>query len=715
MRLQFILFALIFPICAFSQVKLGNGTDVVKPNSSLKILKLDREVDSNEVLQLKDQFFQSSDFIPNLGLSKFNVWLSLIVENNGRSSSYLLDIAYPLLDEVELYELDSTGQLVTIAQLGGNKNFEERKYQHANYIFDLDIEPSERKELFLRVKSSEQIILPLSIATPVSIWEKLLEDNILVGLYLGVVIIMSIYNLFLFISVRDYSYFFYVIYVLFLGLTQLGIVGFNFQYLWPGYPEWERVSIIFFACISSIAVLFFTSNFLNVKRNAPLARWLLFGLLFLFLFSFVCTAFGYVQFGFQIMQTATTLESIVLFVLSLWVLQKGYQPAKYFFAAWAVLLIGALIFLFKDYGILPYNLFTSNSFRFASIVEMALLSFALAARINILKQQKEESQSRELAISQENERLIREQNIVLEQKVNERTRELTQSNESLQTTLTHLKDTQSQLVEAEKMASLGQLTAGVAHEINNPINFVTSNVAPLKRDIKMVWDTLDEIERIAFSEDLSVKQKQEQIQAYKEELDIDYLKEEVDFLLKGMHDGASRTAEIVKSLRIFSRVDEDTLKYADINEGLESTLVILGSIINEGMEVQKIYGDIPEIECYAGKLNQVFLNILTNAIYAIDKKFGRNFGGILKIQTSIYEDPSFISILISDNGIGIPSHIKEKIFEPFFTTKDVGEGTGLGMSIAYNTIAKHEGRIVVESEEGQGTIFNLIIPIKQDS
>ncbi len=346
---------------------------------------------------------------------------------------------------------------------------------------------------------------------------------------------------------------------------------------------------------------------------------------------------------------------------------------------------------------------------------MALLSFGLAYSINILKEEKEASQVRELAISLENEKLIREQNIVLEQKVDERTRELTESNESLQTTLTHLKETQSQLVEAEKMASLGQLTAGVAHEINNPINFVTSNVAPLKRDIKMIWETLEEVERIAFKEGISETEKQLQIKKFKEDLDIDYLKTEVDFLLKGMHDGAHRTAEIVKSLRIFSRVDEDTLKFADLNEGLESTMVILNSLLNNTIEVDKIYGDMPKVECHAGKLNQVFLNIVTNAIYAVNKKFNHDVGGKIWIETGVHADNTSVFIKIADNGIGIPKEIHERIFEPFFTTKDVGEGTGLGMSIAYNTIAKHHGKIIVDSEVGQGTSFTLLIPIQQNN
>lgn len=713
MLFRLLLFLLIVPIPAFSQIKLADHIEYVTPDSNLDILKLEREVQPQEIKALLHEFTPSNAANPNLGISKFSVWVSFSIQNLSKRSHYLLDVAYPLLDDVELYDLDDTGNLRSLGHLGSFKAFKHRTYQSTNYIFDLHLQSSETKQYFLRVKSSEQIILPIAVGKPDVVWERLWKENILLGLFLGVVLIMAIYNFFLFLSVRDSAYLYYVLYISFLGLTQLGIVGFNFQFLWPNNPEWESISVVLFACLSSIAVLFFSNQFLNLRTNAPIIRKVLFVLLGLFLLSMLFMVFGYRQLAFELMQITTSLETVALFIASLYVLKKNYLPARYFFIAWSILLIGALIFLLKDYGILPYNLFTSNSFRLASIIEMALLSFALASRINILKKEKEMSQAKELATSLENERLIREQNVVLEQKVEERTSELMEANESLQATLTHLKETQSQLVEAEKMASLGQLTAGVAHEINNPINFVTSNVAPLKRDISMIWDTLEEVEHLAFNEELSLNEKKSRIEAYKEEIDLEYLKTEVDFLLKGMSDGANRTAEIVKSLRIFSRVDEDTLKFADINEGLESTMVILNSLIQQGIEVEKNYGDLPAIECYAGKLNQVFLNILTNAIYAINKKFVNKPGGTLKLDTGIDEDDSFIFIRIQDNGIGIPANIRDKIFEPFFTTKDVGEGTGLGMSIAYNTIAKHNGKIVVDSVIGEGTSFKLIIPIRQ--
>jgi signal transduction histidine kinase len=285
--------------------------------------------------------------------------------------------------------------------------------------------------------------------------------------------------------------------------------------------------------------------------------------------------------------------------------------------------------------------------------------------------------------------------------------ELKASNEELNKTLHELKEAETQLVESEKMASLGQLTAGIAHEINNPINFVTSNVKPLKRDVEMMITMIEEFESISLSEG-SVDEKKDKVNALKEEYDFDYLKTEIDYLLKGINEGSSRTAEIVKGLRIFSRLDEDDLKKASINEGIDSTLIIANNLLENRVEIIKDYGNLPMVECYAGKLNQVFLNIITNGIHAVKARHKEGKGQVM-IKTYASEESVFISI--KDNGTGMDENTKKKLFEPFFTTKEVGEGTGLGLSIAWNTIKKHNGNVTVNSEQGVGTEFLLEIPI----
>lgn len=709
-----------FLICLFIFAYLPSRAQLTIDQSGQRLLighMLERytgpETSDFSTVSSSSAFQPLNSEVPNLGTSPDAIWLRLPIKNNTKQDlDLLLEIAYPLLDEIELYSPNENGTYQSI-RLGEHQNFSLRKYKVPNYIFDIHLHCQSEKVFFLRIKSVEQIILPIYLSSERKFMAQMNNDSLLSGIYIGIVFIMAIYNLFLFFSVRDKGYLYYVLYVVCAGITQMGIKGYSFQYLWPNWPYFATKGPIIFGCLSGLSALLFAGSFLQLQKNAPRSKRIITIFIVLFALGTILALINLTQPAFFVMQVTTGIGSLFVLYLSYRIMISGYSPAKYFVYGWTVLLLGSVVFLLKDYGILDYNNFTSNSVQIASVIEMALLSFGLAYSINILKQEKDESQKRELAISLENEQLIREQNTVLEQKVDERTHELKESNASLQTTLAHLKEAQSQLVEAEKMASLGQLTAGVAHEINNPINFVTSNVAPLKRDIKMIWATLDEVERIAFAPDLSDSEKQLQIKKFKDDLDIGYLKTEVDYLLKGMDEGAHRTAEIVKSLRIFSRVDEDTLKFADINEGLTSTMIILNSLINNSIEVEKHLENIPKIECHAGKLNQVFLNIITNAVYAIDKKFSGNSGGKLRIETGVTADQSAIYVKIADNGIGIPESIRDRIFEPFFTTKDVGEGTGLGMSIAYNTIAKHHGKIIVESEVGEGTAFTLYIPIQQ--
>lgn len=324
-----------------------------------------------------------------------------------------------------------------------------------------------------------------------------------------------------------------------------------------------------------------------------------------------------------------------------------------------------------------------------SAIETVLLSFALANKINIIQAEKEE--------------LIMNQNVILEQKVDERTTELNK-------TLKNLKETQSQLVDAEKMSSLGQLTAGIAHEINNPINFVSSNIPPLKQDIDDLKTIIKKYEEINSSS--NINEKLNEINTLKQELDYEFLKTELNTIINGIETGAKRTAEIVKGLKTFSRLDENDLTLANINEGIESTLTILKSTSFD-VDLLLNLNPLPEIECFPGKLNQVFLNVINNAIQATKENTTRPGKG--KVEVTTLSEAKTIKILISDNGYGMTEETKAKIFEPFFTTKKIGEGTGLGLSIVYRIIENHKGKIEVNSIINRGTTFTITLPIKQQN
>lgn len=299
----------------------------------------------------------------------------------------------------------------------------------------------------------------------------------------------------------------------------------------------------------------------------------------------------------------------------------------------------------------------------------------------------------------------------LELKVEERTKELAKKNQEveikndeIEKAYKELKAAQVKLVHSEKMSSLGQLVAGVAHELNNPINFIYGNIEHLKNYAHDMKDLIDKY--TSFEESLTDSQKEE-ISEIKEEIDYEYLLEDLDDLLDSCKEGSERTRQIVLDLRNFSRLDEANLKEVNIHEGIDSTLNILHNKYKNCIEVIKNYDQsIPNIFCFAGQLNQVFMNLLANAAQAIDKK-GQ---GTVTITTQ--KDDSHVKIIISDSGCGITAENLSKIFDPFFTTKDVGEGTGLGLSVSYGIIEKHNGTITVESKIGEGTTFTVKIPLK---
>ncbi len=261
---------------------------------------------------------------------------------------------------------------------------------------------------------------------------------------------------------------------------------------------------------------------------------------------------------------------------------------------------------------------------------------------------------------------------------------------------------QVQLVQSEKMASLGQLTAGIAHEINNPVNFVSSNVGPLRRDVTEIFAILAQYDETVSAQQL--QGKFQDIETLKKKLDLPYLKEEINSLLDGIQEGAHRTSEIVKGLRSFTRLDEDERKSANINQGLESALLMLKHQLKNRVEVIKEFGDLPPVMCYPGKLNQAFLNILANASQAI--------AGPGKIFIKTSSDGEVATIAIKDTGAGMTPEVKKHIFEPFFTTKPVGEGTGLGLPITYGIIEAHDGNIEIYSEPGKGSEFVITLPVK---
>ncbi|MCW5319172.1 histidine kinase [Nostoc sp. KVJ3] len=304
---------------------------------------------------------------------------------------------------------------------------------------------------------------------------------------------------------------------------------------------------------------------------------------------------------------------------------------------------------------------------------------------------------------------------------------LQQQSLELEQALRELQQTQAQLIQTEKMSSLSQLVAGLAHEINNPISFIYSNITP-------AHEYLQDLLRLLQLYQHHYPQPVPEIQDEAEAIELNFLMQDLPKLLTSMKLGADRIKQIVLSLRNFSRLDEAEMKLVNIHEGIDSTLMFLESRLkatpdHPAIEILKEYADLPLVECYAGELNQVFIKLITNAIDAIEESFvichllpqGEDSAstslirrkGQIRIQTELTADKQII-IRIVDNGVGIPENLQNQLFNPFFTTKPVGKGTGLGLSISYQIVTqKHQGKLQCNSTLGKGTEFVMAIPLNQ--
>jgi signal transduction histidine kinase len=533
-------------------------------------------------------------------------------------------------------------------------------------------------------------------------------QSVITGTYLGIIGAILLYNLFLCFATRDRSYIVYVAYLFALALAQLTLSGWSFKYFWPSFPALNQYAVIWTSCFAGISAMVFAMSFLRTSTYLPKVHLFLRVLIALYGIALLLSFSSFTLSAYQILNINGMASGVTLIFASATIYKKGYRPALYYLFAWSAFLVGLIILVFRNMGFLAVNNFTNYVLYAGSAIETILLSIALADKISILRKEKDESQHEALRISKENEMLVKEQNIVLERRVAERTEALQLANNQATIAFKGLKDTQIQLVEAEKMASLGQLTAGIAHEINNPINFVKSNIKPLQLDFKDLMEVIGEYEKLHTIETSQIESHLKEIDALKRSLDVDFIKTEIDELMKGIENGAERTAEIVRGLRTFSRLDESVIKTVDIHEGIDSTLILLRSTVPDNLTIVKEYNADGNIECFPGKLNQVFMNILSNAIHAIKSKPEMLPDEKITISTNQLSEHQIV-IKIKDSGKGMSEETKQKIFDPFFTTKDVGEGTGLGLAIVFKIIQEHSGKIEVISEEGKGSEFIITL------
>ena len=678
---------------SFERVSIGKNVSFYQDKTGKLTIDKVKELDS---------FNPSNEEVPNFGISRGNVWVKIEITNTSEKN-YFLEVAQPTLDEVAFYDISRN--YVSIE--GDQFSFYERDIQFNHFVFDLTIAKNETKTYYLKVNSSSQVQIPLYVGT----YDKIDEVNqqliVFLSIFLGLMIAMILYNAVIYVFVRDTSYLYYVLYITILMFTQLTPHGYTFQFFWPEYTVFTQYSMFLFPIAVGVTGILFFNNFLKTKQFLPILIWVFRFYFVLYSISLILVLFNDFKGAYALIDITAMLVALTMLIGAAIILRRGNKTAIYFLLAWSMFLVGIVFWVLKDTGALPHNNLTNYTMLLGAGLETVLLSIGLANRINIYRAEKDRSRSNEIKALKENKRLISEQNVILEQKVKERTNEIVKVNEELEEALKSVVDAQSKLLESEKMASLGHLTAGIAHEINNPINFVSSNIEPLKRDLKdieellLLYSTLDES---------NFKAKLKEIEEFKEEIELPYLKNELNEIITNIEEGARRTGEIVKGLKTFSRDDQKSKVPSDVNQGIQSSLTLVQNKL-ASIEVVTDFKELPQILCYPGKLNQVFMNIIVNAIDAIKSKYNNGEGGILEINTCYQESNQSIVVSFKDNGTGIPEKLLNKIYDPFFTTKDVGKGTGLGLSIVYKIIENHKGQIILDTEENVGTTFKFILPV----
>lgn len=652
---------------------------------------------------LKNNKFHSiNKRLPVLKYSKSVTWLKFILKNNSTEPLITVSTGASIIDDFDLYYTDSTG--TNIHHLNPDYTHNGLVAQNITFI-NCTVLPGTSANIYLHLKSKASTIMPVKIYSAFAFLKSRNIENITLGVIAGVFIVMALYNFLLYFIVGDRSYLYYVCYIIFLGLSLVLERGYGGNLFTTDVTIFNNYVVPVIRVLLGFSILLFVSEFLQLKQN--LNRWykyylLLYVFYFLLLAAILC---GMVITAYNLITIGISITAISLLIVGAYLYVNGFKPAKLFMLAWGVFLISILLSMACTKGLIIYNNLTANIVVYSAVLELILFSAALAEKINFYRQQKNELQDFGLAVAKENQRLIMEQNMMLENKVKERTNELIATNKNLSVSIDHLMATQKQLIDNEKMASLGQLTAGVAHEINNPINFVSSNIAPLRLD----FDEL--LTLLGMYEDVLNNPAQplllDKLNDYKQKIDIGLVKDEIDLLLNGIEDGANRTADIVNSLRTFSSTDELILKTQDINKSILNNLLILRSTIPYYIEIKPVFDKLEPLNCYPGKINQLIINLINNSIYAIKEKEQHSDESIM-ITTK--DHPDHISIEVTDTGIGMSDETQQRMFEPFFTTKGIGEGTGLGLSIVFGIIEKHRGSIEVKSSPGKGATFVISLP-----
>ena len=644
--------------------------------------------------------------VPNFGFSSSVYWLKFDMCNPLIDGEWpILEVQYPLLDSVTLYGI--AGRTVVFEEhTGDGIRYSERPVDHHNFVFYIPSSSAIILSLYLRIETDSAVQVPLALYT----WTGFLKHNqralLIQGLYFGIILAMILYNGFLFFTLREWPYLYYVLFTVsyfnFQGVFQGFFQQFVFDSIW-----WQKHALLIFGFISIFFVNLFADSFLNLSRHYSLVSRFLRGIAIVAAFStLLASVLPYVYMIKMMIATAIPSSLLIMFVgIKLW--WAGHLPARIFTLAWSTLLVSFILVSLAKFGLLPRSFWTDNIMQLGGVFEVVLLSLALGERINEEKRQ----------------RIRIEQNLAtsLEEQVQKRTLELNQAleqisgnHEELEKTYIELKSAQTQLLQAEKMQSVGRLAAGIAHEINTPIQYIGTNLEFLKEGFRDGRTLVSEYDRLIKNGSCTNNFLVKEIENTRKDVDWEYLEEEIPLAIQQSQDGIDQISSIVLAMKAFSHPGSSEKELAEINQLIRTTVTVSR---NEWKNIAKLKlnlaENISQVPCQPNEINQAILNLLINAAHAIvhkQQEGENNALGLISITSRMVDE--FVQITITDTGGGIPEAIRHKIFDPFFTTKEVGRGTGQGLAIAHDIIInKHGGKLAVEVEDNVGTTFTIVLPL----